>query len=142
MQMILLFLFSGEELKCLERQANADLTKVSHWFRNNKLTLNVSKTNYLVFSSPTKTQSYQVNLKMDDILIKKIDEYKYLGVTLDSALSFKQHITCMCNKLTLYCFVLVRVRCYFPLHILKIIYYIFHCHITYCVETWGVTSPT
>lgn len=45
----------------------------------------------------------------------------------------------MCNKLTRSCFVLVRVRRYFPLHILKIIYYsIFHCHITYCVETWGV----
>lgn len=134
------FLFSGEELKCLERKANADLTKVSHWFRNNKLTLNVSKTNYLIFSSPTKTQSYQVNLKMDDILIKKMDECKYLGVTLDSALSFKQHIAGICNKLTLSCFVLVRVRRYFPLHILKMIYYsIFHCHITYCVETWGFT---
>lgn len=53
-----------------------------------------------MFSSPTKTQSYVANLKMDDILLKQIDEYKYLGVTLDCALSFKRHITNMCNKLT------------------------------------------
>lgn len=134
------FLFSGPDLKSLERQANDDLTKVTQWFTKNKLTLNVFKTNYLVFSSPTKTQAYVVNLKMDDILLKQIDEYKYLGVTLDSALNFKQHITNTCNKLTQSCFILIRVRGYFPLHILKMIYYsLFHCHITYCVETWGVT---
>lgn len=42
------------------------------------------------------------------------------------------------------CFVLLlKSRCYFPLHTLKIVYCsIFHCKISYCVETWSLTYST
>ncbi len=39
---------SGHSIKDLYNLANADLEKLSGWFRSNKLSLNINKTNFLV----------------------------------------------------------------------------------------------
>ena len=44
----------AKEMKTLEKVANDELEKVARWFRKNKLTLNVNKTNYVIFSHETR----------------------------------------------------------------------------------------
>ena len=44
------FQMSGENLNWLFHEANSELEKASVWFKANKLTLNVDKTKFMLFS--------------------------------------------------------------------------------------------
>lgn len=113
---------------------------MEQWFSNNRLTLNVNKTNYVVFSSSAKRINKIITLKIGGEEITKVQTCKYLGVTLDASLHYKEHIKIVCSKLSRACFTLYQARYHFPLSTLKAIYFgTFHCHLTYCVETWGNT---
>ena len=47
---------------------NTELTHITDWFRANKLSLNVSKTNYMLFSS--KTPNHHNNISIDNNKIR------------------------------------------------------------------------
>ena len=58
------FQISSNKLKDLFKLANLELEKASDWFKANKLTLNVSKTKYILFRKKTnKLTSLILNLK-------------------------------------------------------------------------------
>ena len=87
------FLKSSNNLETLFQKANHELSKASYWFQANKLTLNVSKTKYIVFrnkSMPFDDQGY--NLKIGNEIIERIgstckDKYfKFVGVKFDEFL--------------------------------------------------------
>ncbi len=66
-----------------------DLATVSEWLRANKLTLNVSKTKYMIMGS--KNLVNKVNDQLVTIAGEKIDRvsvFKYLGMWLDESLTF------------------------------------------------------
>ena len=75
----------------LEYELQEDLNSVSKWLNNNELTINITK----IKSSMLCTHSRKVdniNLKMNDQTLDIVDSYKYLGLILDSRLSFQKHI--------------------------------------------------
>ena len=43
-------IFKGKDISLLEAMANEDLYASSEWLAENKLSLNISKTNYLYFN--------------------------------------------------------------------------------------------
>ena len=58
------FIKSSNNLETLFQTANHELSKASYWFQANKLTLNVSKTKYIVFrnkSMPFVDHSYIIS---------------------------------------------------------------------------------
>ena len=42
-------IYSHKDIKMLFHTVNTELVKVNHWFKANKLSLNVRKTNYTLF---------------------------------------------------------------------------------------------
>ena len=74
---------------------NDELLKIVDWLTANKLSLNVKKTNYIIFHPYQKRLNYDVNIKILDSRVKSTSkEYvKYLGVTIDNHLSWKHDIT-------------------------------------------------
>lgn len=129
-------LLPGSDIPKLEQTANRQLVNIEQWFSNNRLTLNANKTNYVVFSSSAKRMNKSITLKIGGEEITKVQTCKYLGVTLDASLHYKEHIKIVCSKLSRACFTLYQARYHFPLSTLKAIYFgTFHCHLTYCVET-------
>ena len=69
---------------------NGELKLISHWFQTNRLSLNVNKTNFIIFTSPQK--KYDLNIVTDQIsingtLIKQVQSTKFLGVYLDQHLN-------------------------------------------------------
>ena len=67
------FLKSSNNLETLFQKTNHELSKACYWFQANKLTLNVSKTKYIVFrnkSVPFDDQGY--NLKIGYEIIERI----------------------------------------------------------------------
>lgn len=72
--------------------------------------------------------------------IDQVDQYKYLGITLDSSLHWAPHIEELSRKLAYGCYALINARKHFNKETLRIIYFsVFHCHLTYCIESWGFT---
>lgn len=87
-------------------------------------------------SSPT----FNDNMNCSDkcFLIENVSEFKYLGLTIDSRMSFSNHVETLKNyfRCTLRHFFYLRKICSTTL--LKIIYYgIFHSKLQYGIACWG-----
>ena len=71
------------------------------WFRANSLTLNVQKTNYLLFAPSNKTKT--VNLMIDNCIIKPSSKTKFLGLIVDDKLEWTQHVKNVLTKMKQNC---------------------------------------
>ena len=85
---------------------NAELLKIVEWLTANKLSVNIKKTNFVIFHPYQERPSHDtVNIKVYDNCLNKYfnlerKEYvKYLGVMIDNHLSWKQHINYVALKI-------------------------------------------
>ena len=78
---------------------NIELSLVSKWLRANKLTLNTSKTKYMVFGSRQWLLNLEpYTLKINGENLEMVSEFKYLGVYLNESLSFDKHVDDLYGK--------------------------------------------
>ena len=70
---------------------NSELSKISTWFKCNKLSLNISKTNFIHFKT-NNSHKIDSNLIIDGLPLIEKNSTKFLGVTIDSNLTWKEHI--------------------------------------------------
>ena len=61
----------------------------SEWFRANLLSLNVTKTSFIVFGN---RKNLEVKLYVDNMLLERQSDAKFLGVILSSDLKWKKHV--------------------------------------------------
>ncbi len=73
---------------------NEELSKLSGWFQVNKLSLNISKSNYIIFRSKKSKNLVSPNqsLLIDNTQLTRVDKVKFLGVIIDEHLTWKPHI--------------------------------------------------
>ena len=94
------------DLKKLETEINEELFKVRSWLVVNKLTLNIEKTNYIIFRPRQKTIPFHPNIKIinNNSNTSQPLEMKnyiiYLGILIDSNLSWKFHIDLVCQEVS------------------------------------------
>ena len=116
-----------------------EIINIENWCIANKLVLNYSKTFQVIFKAPNKrfnSPDYIVNLSNTTLELK--NETKFLGITLDSNITFKQHLVLLCQKLNLILFMMKAVRPYFDQKTMIELYYaFFYPHILYGIEFWG-----
>ena len=86
-------LFSHKNLPELIATLNSELSNISSWFKCNKLSLNISKTNYMHFQTAHLNPEFQYNVKSDDLSLEQKDSTNYLGVTIGKNVSWNQHLT-------------------------------------------------
>ena len=92
--------YSCKNLDDLESKLNHELKIVAEWMKSNRLALSILKTNFILFHSKKLKPSKLLNLKIDGVNIKQVFTVKYLGVTFDSNLTWKNHINELCSKLS------------------------------------------
>ncbi len=108
--------YSDKKLKSLETIINRELIGVCEWLNTNKLTLNLKKSNYVIFHPHQKRLDYQVELKMFDnhsnnlINIERKEFIKYLGVIVDGNLTWKYHIDSIASKISKTIGIITRLR--------------------------------
>ena len=79
-----------------------------------------------------------LTLKIDNINIEQVDELHFLGLTLDTNLTWKKHVNKMANKCSRITGVLNKLRYVLPLDIKKLLYNsLILSHIKYCITVWG-----
>ena len=70
------------------QQLNEDLKSVQEWLCSNTLSLNVLKTHYMIFSSRNRIID-DIDIKIDNVKIGRVYTTKFLGVQIDSKLTWK-----------------------------------------------------
>ena len=81
-----------------------------------------------------------VSLKIDEIPLKFYDSIKFLGVILNTRLSWEDHITSVCSKVSRFVGILNRLKYELPNRILFALYNAFILsHLSYCNSVWGNT---
>ena len=125
----------GNDIETKEYLIHRELSNVIEWLNINKLSLNKSK--YMMFHVPNKDIQY-LTLKIDNVIIEKVDEFNFLGLTMDTNLNWKNHSEKICNKCKKMIGILNRLRYVLPLGI-KIMLYntLILPHINYCIMAWG-----
>lgn len=94
---------SGTDKPNLESTMNDNLKKLEEWCTSNRLTINSKKTKYVLFEKPRAgVPEFVFNLSIRGECLGRVNKYCYLGVTLDSSLTFKPQIdrtVATCNSL-------------------------------------------
>lgn len=87
----------GSELDVLREQMNAELDKINHWLRLNKLKLNVNKTKVMVIGHSSSATAIN-SILMDGEELEMVNSFKYLGVLIDHKLKFGDNVDNVCKK--------------------------------------------
>ena len=135
--------YSRENLKNVEMTLNNELVKVSEWLIANKLTLNVSESNFVIFHPPQKKIHTNITLYINDEKLEEKQFTKYLEVLIDKHLTWKQHIHCVNLKLSRGIGLLAKLRHFVPKNTLRTLDYAFiQPHEDYGLLNWGCANKT
>ena len=111
------------------------LIPLNSWLTKNKLAVNHSKTNFILFSY-RKSISIRP-LKFGNSHIHQTDFTKFLGIIIDSHLKFDKHISQICNKISKTIGIIHKLNYFMPLFILKTLYSsLVLPYLTYGLEVW------
>ena len=142
-------LYADKNLKSLENIVNIELSKICNWLTANKLFLNIKKSNYVIFHPYQKKPNYQVDLKMLDTsantyaFLEQKSCVRYLGILIDSNLSWKDHINHIAAKISQLIGVIAKLRHFVPTHTLLNIYQsLILPHMSYGIVVWGHAAQT
>ena len=114
------------------------MSRVTHWQRANRISLNVTKTEIILFRSCRTKITKKINFRISGLKIKTKTQTKYLGVILDEHLNFKKQIETVKQKLARATGALAKLRHFVPKKVLKSIYYaIFDSNMRYGCQIWG-----
>ena len=134
--------FESADLIHLERVVNEELKKLCLWLNVNRLALNVSKTNFVIFRA-NKPLDHNVTILMNRKAIEQKSHVKYLGVYVDEHLDWNFHISHVAKKIGRGIGILVKLRQYLEPQMLKNVYYcLVYSHLSYGIEVWGSASIT
>ena len=118
---------------------NLELEKLTNWLNVNKLSLNTDKTTYMVFQSSKSRATYNwLDLKINNKVIKRVDTFNFLGLTLNKQLNWNDHINSTANKISSTVGVLNKLKNFLPINVLKQIYSsLILPRLYYCNLIWG-----
>ena len=109
---------------------NKELSKIIEWLHANKLSLNVNKTQYMIFSKKNNNITMHKSVTINNIILKKVENIKFLGVIVVLKIDLVHPgIAILC-----------KARRLLKASTLITLYYSFkYPYFTYCIEVWGRT---
>ena len=131
-------LYINKSVKTLCKKINQDLKGVTDWLNSNRISLNINKTEFVIFRSPRNPINAEINIRLNGKRLYPSKFIKYLGVLLDEHLSWKYHINELIKKLNKSNSMLSKIRYYVCKNTLRSLYFsLFSSHINYCCQVWG-----
>ena len=109
-----------------------DLHNLSNWLNANKISLNATKTELLIFKHPNKIINYNVKAKLNGKLLRPSDYVKYLGIYIDPNLNWKINTNILASQLSRSIGMLSKLRHYVTTDTLRSIF----CNIFFSFIIW------
>ena len=137
-------LFSRHKnINTIESCINGELVKVNTWLCVNKLSLNVEKSNFVLFHPIQRKISSNFTLTINNDNVPRCMFVKYLEILIDCNLGWKFHIDSICKKIKKSIGMLSKLRYFVPLKILVNLYYaLIYPFLTYGLIVWVNTYST
>ena len=89
----------SKSLQILQNRINSELINVHTWLSANQLSLNIEKSNFIIFHPPLEgLQDFSFNLFLNNKQLKREYCIKYLGILTDSHLSWKPRVDFVVKK--------------------------------------------
>ena len=102
---------SGVSAEVAACKLQPSLNQFYEWCQANKLSLNVTKTKLMVFGTRHKVKKAKdITIKVGDAPLQIVPSYKYLGITLDSTLSFNHYVKTVANIVAYKANLLAKIR--------------------------------
>ena len=134
---------SGKDIHELETTVNSELARVQEWLTLNQLTLNIKKTNFIIFKSHKKRLRRDLHLTLNGNVLQRVEESKFLGIVIDQHLTWKNHIDYITKKILRITGLLCRIRFYVNQTHLKMLYNtLIYPYLHYGNIVWGNNYPT
>ena len=89
---------SSTSLHDLQDTINRELDKLFVWFSVNRLSLNLGKTNNMLFRS--RPPDNELALKINNVVLPRVAATNFLGIIIDDKLGWKPHIQSVKSKLS------------------------------------------
>ena len=135
--------YSHSNITHLIATLNNELNNINIWMKANKLSVNIEKTNYIVFKSRQKKINDNFALFYDTKLLKQKHDVNFLGVYIDENLNWKPHINHVCNKISKSIGILYKSRFYLSTKTKLALYYtLIYPYLSYCNTVWSSTYVT
>ena len=83
--------FANKSLKKINKFINCDLALINKWLRANKFSLNITRTEIIIFRSKNKRIIKHLNFRISGQKVEPCSKVKYLGVILLEHLEWKIH---------------------------------------------------
>ena len=127
------------DIENLTLKANTELNKISNWFKLNKLSLNIKKTNYIFFKNKRKNLNLIPDIRIDNVKIEQVNKTKFLGVVINDSLTWNDHIFTVKQKVQRNIGVIYRIRKNLPYDALHSLYYaLINPYFEYCNIVWAI----
>ena len=115
--------YEADNLHDLEFIVNKELKGLHQWLSVNRLSLNISKTNFVIFHPYNRPLSESITLKINKKAITEKTRIKYLGALIDSTLCWKPHTDNLSKKIARAMGIMYKVRPFVNSHIMLNLYY-------------------
>ena len=162
-------LFSHPDIASQNDLINNELNEICNWFQTNKLSINASKTNYMVLGTHHTTRKYidinqvsdtiidsqsddpstssvekiKLNIVLDGVSLNRVSSTKFLGVIIDENLTWKNHVDAISKTISRNNGMLTKLKHFVPENILYSLYCtLIMPYINYGVLIWGNTCKT
>ena len=128
---------SSDGIQLLQSQINEDLNNIAIWLKVNKLSLNIKKTHFMIFTK-RKNKVTDVAIYIEDNAITEVSQTKFLGVYIDNKLTWKKHIHYIAGKLSRRIDLVAKARELLNSDALITLYYSFiYPYLCHCNHVWG-----
>lgn len=150
--------FIGDSWPEVFKSAQLGLNRVNQWLAENILTLNTTKSSYMIYSMRNinlpstgthKIFSHNFSSPLCESLacgcpaLERVTTVKYLGVTIDSNMTFQQHISLLSSRVRKLIYIFKLLRPVADMKVLKMTYKaLCQSIITYCITSWGGAAVT
>ena len=119
-----------------------EFSQVSEWLRSNRLSLNILKTKLIIFDNKISDTS-NVSVSLDGHEVKASDQAKFLGITIDRKLSWKEHLSVVSSRVSRSNGIINRLKHFLPTHALLLLYNaLILPHLNYSLLLWGNSNIT
>ena len=131
-------IFSKRNIGQLKKALSKQIDTIYDWLCANRLSLNAKKTELVLFHSKNKVVTSRLTVKIKGTKVFLSNHVKYLGILIDSKLSWKTHISELTKKLNRATGLLAKLRNYVNKNTLKSLYFsLFQSYLSYGCLAWG-----
>ena len=129
---------TGDNLQTMHDKVNTDLYTLNDWFRANQLSVNSSKTKYILFSKYGNVLTHGMFLHIDNEHLERVKAAKFLEIHIDEHLTWEHHVNHRKKKVSQGVYAINMSKHILGQKHLNILYHsLVHPYLLYGIRLWG-----